>query len=56
MIIGATIYLSNITWPDIAYATGQLAYMMAKPNTNYLSMAKGLLQYLKGIAMARIIY
>jgi hypothetical protein len=43
MIVGATIYLSNITRPDIAYAIGQLARMMAKPNTNHLSMAKGLL-------------
>ena len=29
---------------------------MAKPNTNYLLIAKGLLCYLKGIAIARIIY
>jgi hypothetical protein len=55
-IVGATIYLSNITRPDIAYATGQLARMMAKPNTNHLSMAKGLLRYLKGTATAGITY
>ena len=29
---------------------------MAKPNTNYLLIAKGLLRYLKGIAIARITY
>jgi O-methyltransferase involved in polyketide biosynthesis len=29
---------------------------MAKPNTNYLLIAKGLLRYFKGIAIARIIY
>jgi hypothetical protein len=29
---------------------------MAKPNTNYLLIAKGLLRYLKGIATARITY
>ena len=55
-IVGATIYLSNITRPDIAYATGQLARMMSKPNTNHLSMAKGLLRYLKGTATAGITY
>jgi histone deacetylase 1/2 len=55
-IVGATIYLSNITRPDIAYATGQLARMMAKPNTNHLSMAKGLLRYLKGTATTGITY
>jgi len=30
--------------------------MMAKPNTNYLLMAKGLLRYFKGIATAGITY
>ena len=30
--------------------------MMAKPNTNYLLIAKGLLRYLKGIAIAKITY
>jgi hypothetical protein len=30
--------------------------MIAKPNTNYLLIAKGLLRYFKGIAIARIIY
>ena len=30
--------------------------MIAKPNTNHLLMAKGLLRYLKGIAIARITY
>jgi hypothetical protein len=29
---------------------------MAKPNTNHLSMAKGLLRYFKGTATARITY
>ena len=29
---------------------------MAKPNTNHLLIVKGLLRYLKGIAIARIIY
>ena len=55
-IISHAIYLSNITRLDIVYATGQLARMMAKPNTNHLSIAKGLLRYLKGIAIARITY
>jgi len=55
-IINTTIYLSNITQPDIAYAIRQLARIMAKPNTYYLLIAKGLLQYLKGIAKAKITY
>jgi hypothetical protein len=55
-IVSYAIYLSNITRLDIAYAIGQLAQMMAKPNTNYLLIAKGLLQYLKGIAIAKITY
>ena len=29
---------------------------MAKPNTNYLLIAKGLLRYLKGIATTKITY
>jgi hypothetical protein len=56
IIVGYAIYLSNITRLDIAYATSQLARMMAKPNTNHLSMAKGLLRYFKGIATAKITY
>ena len=56
IIVSATIYLSNITRLDIAYLTSQLARIMAKPNTNHLLIAKGLLQYLKGTAIARITY
>ena len=55
-IVSATIYLSNITRPDIAYATSQLACIIAKPNTNHLLMAKGLLRYLKGTTTAKITY
>jgi hypothetical protein len=55
-IVSYTIYLSNITRLNIAYATSQLARIMAKPNTNHLLIAKGLLRYLKGIATARITY
>jgi len=43
MIISVIIYLLNITWPDIAYTTRQLACMRAKPNIYPLSIAKGLL-------------
>ena len=56
IIVSHAIYLSNITRLDIAYITSQLARIMAKPNTNHLLIAKGLLQYLKGIAIAKIIY
>ena len=55
-IVGHAIYLSNITRLDIAYTTSQLAQIIAKPNTNHLLIAKGLLRYFKGIAIARIIY
>jgi hypothetical protein len=55
-IVNTTIYLSNITRLDIAYLTSQLARIMAKPNTNHLLIAKGLLQYLKRTAIAKITY
>jgi hypothetical protein len=56
IIVSHAIYLSNITRLNIVYATSQLAQIMAKPNTNHLSMAKGLLRYLKGTATAKITY
>jgi hypothetical protein len=56
IIVSYAIYLSNITRLDIAYITGQLARIMAKPNTNYFLIAKGLLRYLKSIATAKITY
>jgi hypothetical protein len=55
-IVNTTIYLSNITRPDIAYIIRQLARIIAKPNTCHLSITKGLLQYLKGTTTAKITY
>ncbi|KAI0993413.1 hypothetical protein K3495_g14771, partial [Podosphaera aphanis] len=46
LIVGSTIYLSNSTRPDIAYAVGQLARFMAKPRIS-LNHAKHLLRYLQ---------
>ncbi|KAI0991127.1 hypothetical protein K3495_g17060, partial [Podosphaera aphanis] len=47
-IVGAVLYLSNGTRPDISYAAGQLARFMSAPNSHHLEMAKHLLRYLKG--------
>ena len=42
-IVRSTIYLSNNTRPDIAYAVGQLARFMSVPIITYLQMVKQLL-------------
>jgi hypothetical protein len=56
MIVGSAIYLVNKVRIDIAYTAGQLARIMSRPNSNHLSMAKGLLRYLKGTAILGIGY
>ena len=55
-IVGSTIYLSNGTRPDIAYAVGQLASVMAKPFTTHLQLTKQLLRYLNGTRTTGIVY
>jgi hypothetical protein len=55
-IVGATLYLSNNTRPDIAYPVGQLARFMSKPATVHLKHAKHLLKYLNGTRELGIIY
>jgi hypothetical protein len=55
-IVGSTIYLSNCTRPDIAYAVGQLARFMSKPAISHLKLCKQLLRYLKGIIEVGITY
>ncbi|RAL66948.1 hypothetical protein DID88_007730 [Monilinia fructigena] len=55
-IVGSTIYLSNCTRPDIAYAVGQLARVMQAPGENHLILAKHLLQYLAGTFPIGVVY
>lgn len=55
-IVGSTIYLSNNTRPDIAYAVGQLARFMSVPAITHLQMAKQLLRYLAGTIHVGITY
>jgi hypothetical protein len=55
-IVGSVIYLANCTRPDITYIVRQLARMIARPNENYLSIAKQLLRYLKGTITLGIEY
>ncbi|KAI0991306.1 hypothetical protein K3495_g16881, partial [Podosphaera aphanis] len=55
-IVGAILYLSNGTRPDISYAAGQLARFMSSPNSHHLEMAKHLLRYLNGTRNLGITY
>ena len=55
-IVRSTIYLSNCTRPDIAYAVRQLARHTAKPNKYHLRIGKLLLRYLKGTVSLGIVY
>jgi hypothetical protein len=55
-IVGSTIYLSNNTRPDIAYAVGQLARFMSVPAVTHLQIAKQLLRYLAGTIDVGITY
>lgn len=55
-IVGSTIYLSNCTRSDIAYAVGQLARVMHAPGESHLVLAKHLLQYLAGTHSVGTVY
>ncbi|RAL58002.1 hypothetical protein DID88_006631 [Monilinia fructigena] len=55
-IVGSTIYSSNCTRPDIAYAVGQLARVMHAPGESHLVLAKHLLQYLAGTYSVGTVY
>jgi hypothetical protein len=55
-IVGSTIYLSNNTRPDIAYAIGQLARFILVPIVTHLQIAKQLLRYLAGTIDVGITY
>lgn len=46
-IAGSVLYLSTITRPDIAYATGVLARYISKWSMDHYKAAKHLLRYLQ---------
>jgi transposase InsO family protein len=45
-LIGALLYVANITRPDVAYAIGRLCQVTIKPNKIHLEIAKRVLRYL----------
>ena len=47
-LIGALLWLSTATRPDIAYATNQLARYLTNPGHSHFVAAKRVLRYLKG--------
>ncbi len=55
-IIGSLIYLAYGTRPDIAYAVTALARHMANPQEQHVTLAKGVLRYLKGTRDLGILY
>ena len=48
-LVGALLYLSGGTRPDIAYAVNQLAKFMSNPGPSHVVAAKRVLRYLAGI-------
>ena len=55
-LIGALLYLSVCTRPDIAYAVGALSRYMAKPTAVHWKEAIGVVRYLAGTPSKGILY
>ena len=55
-IVGALLYLSNMTRMDISYMTGLLSRQVSKPTQLHLSAVMHLLRYLSGTAHYHLVY
>lgn len=54
--VGALMYISSCTRPDIAYAVSTLARAMSKPTQRHWTIAKGVLRYLSATKSHGITY
>ncbi|KAJ9522068.1 hypothetical protein QJQ45_005125 [Haematococcus lacustris] len=55
-LVGALLYASTCTRPDIAFAVGQLSRFMQAPTQQHQQVAFGLLRYLKRTAKMGLVY
>ncbi|KAJ9530444.1 hypothetical protein QJQ45_012421 [Haematococcus lacustris] len=55
-MVGALLYASTCTRPDIAFAVGQLSRFMQQPTLQHHQAATGLLRYLKRTAAWGLVY
>jgi transposase InsO family protein len=55
-LVGALLYLSTRTRPDLSYAVGQLCRFMSNPGNQHWAAAKRILRYLKGTMRLGIKY
>ena len=55
-LVGALIYISNNTRPDITYSVGVLARKMSSPSDYDYSLGKRVLRYLRGTTNAKLIF
>lgn len=54
--VGALLYLSTCTRPDVSFAVGRLSRYVAAPTVQHLAAAKNVLRYLKGTANQALTY
>ena len=47
-LVGSLLYLSNCTRPDITFVVSKLCQFISAPSSEHLTIAKGVLRYLKG--------